>query len=139
MPVAPLTTGAGAREATVQGWGQVLTDHFGPAVGNSFIEFADTHTNLSARTALQQWSNAQAANLGPQLGQVTKQLLQAAGTLPAAGVKALPALDVFKGLNLGTWVMRIGEILIGLVLIGVGLAKITNAVPIATKIASVVK
>lgn len=47
--------------------------------------------------------------------------------------------DVLGGFNLGSWFLRIGEILLGLVLIGVGLAKITNAVPLATKIAGAVK
>jgi hypothetical protein len=44
--------------------------------------------------------------------------------------------DVFHGLNLQTLLVRLGEILIGLVLIGVGLAKITDAVPVATAVAA---
>lgn len=34
--------------------------------------------------------------------------------------------DVLGGFNLGGWFMRIGEILLGLVLIGVGVARITG-------------
>lgn len=48
-------------------------------------------------------------------------------------------LDIFHGLNLGAWLLRIGEIVLGVVLMGVGVAKLTNAIPIATKIATAVK
>lgn len=34
--------------------------------------------------------------------------------------------EVFKGLNLDKWLVRIGEILLGIVLIGVGIAKLTG-------------
>lgn len=40
--------------------------------------------------------------------------------------KALPSLDILGGFNLGSWFMRVGEILLGLVLIGVGVARITG-------------
>jgi hypothetical protein len=39
------------------------------------------------------------------------------------------------GTNVGNWLLRIGEVLLGLVLIAVGMARITRAVPVATKIA----
>lgn len=35
--------------------------------------------------------------------------------------------DILGGFNLGNWFLRIGEILLGLVLVGVGLARITGA------------
>jgi hypothetical protein len=40
--------------------------------------------------------------------------------------------------NLATWFTRIAEIALGIVLIAVGVAKLTGAVPIATKIAGAV-
>lgn len=40
--------------------------------------------------------------------------------------QAVSSLDPFKGLNLGNWVLRIGEILLGVVLVGVGIAKLTG-------------
>lgn len=43
--------------------------------------------------------------------------------------------DFFHGLNLTNWLLRTGEILLGIVLIAVGVAKMTSAVPIATKMA----
>lgn len=36
------------------------------------------------------------------------------------------AVDKFKGLNLDAWFIRIGEVLLGLVLVGVGIAKLTG-------------
>jgi hypothetical protein len=41
--------------------------------------------------------------------------------------------DILGGFNLGSWFMRIGEILLGLVLIGVGVARITGAQNIISK------
>lgn len=40
--------------------------------------------------------------------------------------------------NANTW-LRVGEVVLGIVLIAVGLARMTNAVPIATSIAKAVK
>jgi hypothetical protein len=40
-----------------------------------------------------------------------------------------------SGVNAGSWLLRIGELLLGLVLLAVGVARITRAVPVATKIA----
>lgn len=37
------------------------------------------------------------------------------------------AADALGGFNIGSWFIRIGEILLGLVLIGVGVARITGA------------
>ena len=42
------------------------------------------------------------------------------------GTASGAAQDVFKGLNLGSWLLRIGEIVLGIVLVGVGIARITG-------------
>jgi hypothetical protein len=63
-------------------------------------------------------------------------LAQTAGQLsgPLSGIAAVG--DFFSRLtNPNTW-LRIGEVLLGIVLIAVGLAKMTHAVPIATAIAA---
>lgn len=44
------------------------------------------------------------------------------------------AEEVFKGLNLESWLIRVGEILLGIVLIGVGLARITGVQNVASKL-----
>ena len=48
------------------------------------------------------------------------------------------SLDPFKGLNLSAWFIRIAEILLGLVLIGVGAAKLTGAENLLSKIPKVI-
>jgi hypothetical protein len=53
---------------------------------------------------------------------------------PLSGVDALVSI-----LSQGSTWIRVAEVGIGIILIAVGVAKLTNAVPIATKIASVVK
>lgn len=41
--------------------------------------------------------------------------------------------DAYKGINLGGWVIRIGEIVLGIVLIGVGVAKLTGTTNLVAK------
>jgi hypothetical protein len=52
------------------------------------------------------------------------------------GVSALTSVTQFLGnlANANLW-MRVGEVVLGLILIAVGVAELTHAVPIATKIA----
>ena len=52
----------------------------------------------------------------------------------SAGERASDALGAFKGLNLEVWFVRIGEIILGIVLIGVGLAKLTGTTNIVSSV-----
>jgi hypothetical protein len=52
---------------------------------------------------------------------------------------ASAAANAAGGVDWQSLFLRIGEVLLGLVLIAVGVAKLTNAVPVATKIAGAVK
>jgi hypothetical protein len=47
------------------------------------------------------------------------------------------ASDLLGSVNIGNWLLRIGEVLLGIVLIAVGVAHVTRAVPAATTIAKV--
>lgn len=47
------------------------------------------------------------------------------------------ALSAFFGDTSSNWLLRTAEILLGLALIAVGVAKLTNAVPAATRVAAV--
>lgn len=87
--------------------------------------------------------------LGNNLGQATTTGLGAAGTSVQGAVTGLDNFynsSLFGGLtslvsnleNANLW-LRIGEGLLGVILIAVGVARMTNAVGAATKIASVVK
>jgi hypothetical protein len=66
-----------------------------------------------------------ATELGGALSTGIGQTGTLLGQVPGAAAKG--AEDAFKGLNLGNWFMRIGEILLGIVLVGVGVARITGA------------
>jgi hypothetical protein len=48
-------------------------------------------------------------------------------TSVGAGAAVGTAADALGSFNIGSWFMRIGEILLGLVLVGVGVARITGA------------
>jgi hypothetical protein len=48
------------------------------------------------------------------------------GAAIAKGVQSLNPLNVFHGLDLGNVLLRVGEVLLGIVLLGVGVAKLTG-------------
>lgn len=60
------------------------------------------------------------------------------GGFPGPSIPGNPATaiaDLYHGLNLGNWIIRVGEILLGVILIGVGVAKLTGADNVVSKIA----
>jgi hypothetical protein len=72
--------------------------------------------------------------LGTNLAQGSAGGLAAGGAFAASGAQTAASIfSVFQSANL--WI-RVGEVILGALLIAVGLAKMTGAVPIATKIAS---
>jgi hypothetical protein len=81
---------------------------------------------------------AGASATGHWLASVIGAHAQSSNQLPnLTGLAAIG--DFFSKLSQGNTWIRIGEAFLGLILIAAGLAKLTHAVPIATKIASVVK
>ena len=70
-----------------------------------------------------------AGALGTTIGQTGTIL----GQVPQAAAKGAENVG-FHGLNLGSWFLRIGEILLGIVLVGVGVARITGAQNAVSKI-----
>lgn len=65
-----------------------------------------------------------AGGLGTAIGQTGTIL----GQVPGAAAKgAQNAFESLGGFNLSSWFLRIGEILLGIVLVGVGVARITGA------------
>lgn len=71
-----------------------------------------------------------AGGLGTAIGQTGTLVGQVPG---AAAAGAEKAVDSLGGFNLGSWFLRIGEILLGLVLVGVGVARITGAQNVISK------
>lgn len=66
---------------------------------------------------------------------VSSKVQQVGGTV--GGLPSIPnPLDIFHGLNIGNILLRVGEVVLGVVLIAVGLAKITGT---DNAIASVLK
>jgi hypothetical protein len=57
------------------------------------------------------------------------------GQVPGAAAKgAENAFNALGGFNLSSWFLRIGEILLGLVLVGVGIARITGVSNVVSKV-----
>jgi len=74
---------------------------------------------------------AAAGGIATGIGQTGTTL----GQLPGAAAKgAANAIESLGGFNLGSWFLRIGEILLGLVLVGVGVARITGAQNVISKV-----
>lgn len=73
-----------------------------------------------------------ATELGGALSTTIGQTGTILGQTPVAAAKG--AENVFHGLNLTSWFLRIGEILLGIVLVGVGVARITGAQNAVSKI-----
>lgn len=84
-----------------------------------------TNPALPVSTLLSEFIGLEAAGaIGTGIGQ-TGTLL---GQVPGAAAKgAEKAVESLGGFNLSSWFLRIGEILLGLVLVGVGVARITGA------------
>jgi hypothetical protein len=62
------------------------------------------------------------------------QFTNAAGSnVDAAGQAVTKALDPLAKYDLNAWLLRIGEILLGLVLLGVGIAKLTGTTNMVAK------
>lgn len=131
-PPQPLT-----RAQQVDELANLLDDRFpGHGYGGEYVTYADNHPHLSAKAALESWELndltkglAKSINLG--LGHANDLGGDAAGAIP----------DVFKGLNLDSWFVRVGEILAGLVLLAIGINSLTKGTPVkaAGAVAKVVR
>jgi hypothetical protein len=120
--------------AAVQWW--VIPEASSSNLNGSFVVVSGTAAQIQAKYgsvaqgpfSSKAAAQAQAANepgISGNPGTAIKQGVQAA------------ASDVLSasGVNVGSWLVRIGETVLGIVLLAIGLARITRAVPVATKIA----
>lgn len=83
------------------------------------------HPELTFQQIVQAFLASELAGaLSTGIGQTGAVLGQTPGAAAAGAEKAVESLG---GFNLASWFLRIGEILLGLVLIGVGVARITGA------------
>ena len=85
--------------------------------------------------ALDFYTNNKDANPGWHEPAGWKANIAAIPQLPGqrASNAASNVLEPFKGVNLGAWLLRIGEVVLGIVLIGVGIAKLTGTTNTITR------
>jgi len=89
----------------------------------------------SKEEALAFYNNGKAANPGWKAPAGIFDTIPNA--IDSAGDKAAAITDPLGRLNLGGWFIRIGEILLGIVLIGVGIARLTGIQNVVSKVAKV--
>jgi hypothetical protein len=86
------------------------------------------------------WKGPFATEAQAQAAQNPKPSPEGPGALVNAAADSVPGVasvgDFLHRLTEGSTWIRVGEVLLGLVLIAIGVARITHAVPIATKIAT---
>lgn len=144
MPIGPV----GSRQQEIANIEQLIMQKAQPKVGTqvanelvqSYGKYMDAHPTLDPKQGLIAWFLV-TSKLPNKLGHDIAIALGSAGQLSKDAGQAIGAtfgkFDIFNGINFGNWLMRGGEILIGLVLIGVGVAKITGTQNIISKIAKV--
>lgn len=90
------------------------------------------HPELTFQQIVQAFVASDVAGaLGTTIGQTGTIL----GQVPAASAKgAENAFEKLGGFNLSSWFLRIGEILLGIVLVGVGVARITGVQNAVSKV-----
>jgi hypothetical protein len=107
--------------------------------------YARNHAQYGSGSTLTQYEEAfivlwEDATLGKDLASGLAGGAAGAGALATSAATTAGTLgSIFSVLQSGALWLRIAEGILGIVLIAVGLAKLTGAVPIATKIASAVK
>lgn len=119
----------------------------GPTLGAQWLSwFALKYGANGSSYTLEQYEEAfvvlwEDAALGGALAAGSAGGLAAAGGFAQIGTvtAAQEAGSIFSVLQSGALWVRVGEVVLGLILLAVGVAKLTNAVPIATKVASYVR
>lgn len=141
MPAAPVSTPlppawehyALLLEQQYPGW--LSGEH--RSLADAFIAYMKKHPNANPKTVYD--TTVRQLNVIAHLGQTIGGQIATGATIigiagPAAGIGvAKAAQDITHGFNLGNILMRIGEIVLGVVLIGVGVAKLTGAANVVSK------
>ena len=97
---------------------------WGPKYGAAYSNYNKAHPEHTAYENLMAFLSEIIAK---GLGKVITETTQLIAKVPQAAAEgAAKAIDVLGGFNLSSWFMRIGEILLGIVLVGVGVARITG-------------
>jgi hypothetical protein len=100
----------------------------GKGAGAAFLGYAQAHPSLTARQAAEAFA-LEIALLG--VDKAVAESVAAVGQFTGATPGAVAAgADVLGRFNLSGWFLRIGEILVGLVLIGIGLNSMLGGRPL---------
>lgn len=98
---------------------------WGPKYADAYANYVKAHPGHTPYEELMLFVSEITAKGIAKVTQETSGLL---GQIPQAAAKgAENAINTLGGFNLTSWFLRIGEILLGLVLIGVGIARLTGA------------
>lgn len=102
--------------------------------GGAYIKYMALHPTLSPDAVFNAVENRLAlvekglAAFPKTIGEAVGAVGTATGQIGKGTVKGLNIpQDVLGGLNLGNLLLRVGEVLLGIVLLGVGIAKLTGA------------
>jgi hypothetical protein len=117
-------TGAVDQLPTAVGWGEL---HSGLGWHGPFN---------SKQDALDYYTNGKAANPGWKApAGIPSNIINGIGTAASDAIHgpASAAHEILGGVDITGWFVRIGEVLLGLVLLGVGVAKLTGSTNVIAK------
>jgi hypothetical protein len=145
-----ITVAMSERQAQIAANAQTLDKQFqglnkdapGGDWGGAYIRYMAFHPSSDPDAVFNAVETA-LAGAEKQLNAVPKGIGEAVGAVGHTVGSTIPVgiakgADVLGGLNLGSLMVRIGEVLLGIVLIGVGIAKLTgasNVISTAAKVA----
>lgn len=136
-PAPPKISGTRAQQISeIQAW--ILQRTGSQDLADSYAAFCAAHPNDSAKGCYIGWF-LEKSKLAPKLFQDLGKGLGGAGQLAGAGESALTSLNPLAGLFQANIWERVALAGLGIILIAVGVAQLTKAVPLATKIATAVK
>ena len=135
-PAPPVISGTRAQQVSeIESW--IVSQTGNQSYGDSYAAFcaSPANRNVSAKECYVGWF-FQESKLAPHLMQDLGTAMGAPGRLAQASLAAIPATasPLAPLFQASLW-LRVAEVVLGLVLIAVGVARLTSAVPVATQIA----
>lgn len=138
-PKPPVISGSRAQQISqIEAW--IVQQTGRQDLGDSYVAFCNkpASKSVSAKECYVGWF-IEESKLAPDLFKDLGQGLGGAGDLAGAGEKSLTSLNPLAGLFQANIWERVALVGLGIILIAVGVAQLTHAVPVATKIATAVK
>jgi hypothetical protein len=132
-----------SRAQAVAGYVAFLESEYGAQLAGSFQAYAGEHPSQTANAALNSWANVVAQSYGPNFASALKEAVEedanatsqaASGTV--AGLDATEkslfggVLGFLSDLTSGQFWVRAGEVVAGLILLGIGLNAMLKGKPL---------